>query len=145
MDRFEKRILLVTGLLIGVFLFAILVARDVKKIDLPSCVPYDRAYLEPGIKQIDSRTFSVFCVAGMWAFEPADMTFPAGSEVDFYLSSKDVVHGFHIYEKNVNLMAVPGGIGKTTVRFDKPGIYHLVCHEYCGTGHQNMQAEITVK
>ena len=69
---------------------------------------------------------------------------PVGSEVDFYLSSKDVVHGFNIAEKNINMMAIYGNINKTTVTFDEPGVYEIVCHEYCGVGHQNMKAQVIV-
>ncbi len=80
----------------------------------------------------------------MWQFEPSDIKVPAGSEVDIYLSSKDVVHGFNIAEKNVNMMAVYGSINKTTVKFDKPGVYTITCHEYCGAGHQFMEGRIVV-
>ena len=47
-------------------------------------------------------------------------------------------------EKNVNMMAVYGAINKTTVTFDEPGIYPIICHEYCGSGHQHMKAEVIV-
>jgi len=69
---------------------------------------------------------------------------PAGSDVDIYLTSSDVVHGFNISEKAVNLMAVPGAINKKTVHFEKAGIYKIVCHEYCGIGHHSMEGEIIV-
>jgi cytochrome c oxidase subunit 2 len=80
----------------------------------------------------------------MWQFQPSEIYIPKGSEVDFFLTSKDVVHGFNIAEKNVNMMAVYGNINKTTVKFDKPGVYYITCHEYCGVGHQNMQAQVIV-
>jgi cytochrome c oxidase subunit 2 len=41
-------------------------------------------------------------------------------------------------------MAVYGNINKTTVCFKKPGVYKITCHEYCGVGHQLMQAEVIV-
>jgi len=44
----------------------------------------------------------------------------------------------------VNMMAVYGGVNKTTVKFDKPGVYPIVCHEYCGSGHQHMKADVIV-
>ena len=81
----------------------------------------------------------------MWQFEPAEINVTTGSEVDFYLTSKDVVHGFNIAPKNVNMMAVYGAINKTTVKFNEPGVYDIVCHEYCGVGHQNMRAQVIVK
>jgi cytochrome c oxidase subunit 2 len=113
-------------------------------VDVTECIPYDKAYTEPKIQKIDDKTYQVFAVAGMWSFEPSVINIPPGTEVDFYVTSKDVVHGFNIAERNVNMMAVYGGISKTTVTFKEPGVYKITCHEYCGTGHQNMQAEVIV-
>jgi len=143
LDRSEKTVLVITGLLLGLFIFAILYARG-KNNDLPECLPFDKAYLEPKVSKIDDTTYQVFAVAQMWVFQPAQIYIPVGSEVDFFITSKDVVHGFNIAEKNVNLMAVYGNINKSTVRFDKPGIYKITCHEYCGVGHQLMQGEVIV-
>ncbi len=127
-----------------IFIFSLVYAKTVRKIDLPECVPYSKVYTHPKITRLDSTTFQVFAVAQMWQFQPSQIYIPAGSTVDFYVTSKDVVHGFYIEEKNVNMMAVYGGINKTTVKFDKPGVYKITCHEYCGAGHQNMQAEVIV-
>lgn len=144
LDKFENRILVITGIVIMVFIFSLVYAKTVRKIDLPECVPYSKVYTQPKITRLDSTTFQVFAVAQMWQFQPSQIYIPAGSTVDFYVTSKDVVHGFYIEEKNVNMMAVYGGINKTTVKFDRPGVYKITCHEYCGAGHQNMQAEVIV-
>lgn len=144
LDKAEKNVLIVTGTLIGLFVFSILYAKEKYQSDLPECLPYNKVYTEPKINKLDDKTYQVFAVAQMWQFQPSEINIPAGSEVDFYLSSKDVVHGFHIYEKNVNMMAVYGAINKTTVKFDKEGVYNIVCHEYCGVGHQNMRAQVIV-
>ena len=32
----------------------------------------------------------------------------------------------------------------TRVKFDKPRVYQLLCHEYCGTGHDRMAASLRV-
>ncbi len=143
-DKSEKKILGITLALIGLFVFSLLYAKNKYKSDVPECLPYDKAYTEPKINQLDSNTYQVFSVASMWQFQPAEIYVPVGSEVDFYLTSKDVVHGFNISEKNINMMAVYGAINKTTVKFDKPGVYDIVCHEYCGVGHQNMRAQVIV-
>jgi cytochrome c oxidase subunit 2 len=143
-DKAEKHVIMITGLLLGVFVFSILYAQAKYKSDVPECLPYDKAYTEPKVNKLDENTYQVFAVAQMWSFQPSEIYIPAGSEVDFYLSSKDVVHGFNIAEKNINMMAVYGNINKTTVRFDEPGVYEIVCHEYCGTGHQNMKAQVIV-
>jgi len=143
-DKSEKRVVGITLLVIGLFVFSLLYAKGKYKSDVPECLPYDKAYSEPKINKLDEKTYQVFSVASMWQFQPAEIYIPVGSEVDFYLTSKDVVHGFNIYEKNVNMMAVYGAINKTTVKFDKPGVYDIVCHEYCGVGHQNMRAQVIV-
>lgn len=130
--------------MMGIFLFAVLRGVSQYSADVPECIPYDQSYLEPGIKNLGDSTYQVFMLAQMWSFEPNQIYIPVGSQADIYLSSKDVVHGFHIADKGINMMAVPGGINKTTVKFDKPGVYKMVCHEYCGSGHQHMEGEIIV-
>jgi cytochrome c oxidase subunit 2 len=142
-DKSEKKVIVITGALLSLLIFSVLYARG-KYNDAPECIPYDKVYEEPKVTKIDEKTYQVYAVAKMWQFEPAQIYIPLGSEVDFYLTSKDVVHGFNIAEKNVNLMAVYGNINKTTVKFDKAGVYKITCHEYCGVGHQNMQAEVIV-
>ena len=143
MDKSEKRVLWITGATLALFIFSILYARG-KYNDIPECLPYDKAYEEPKVVKLDNKTYQVYGVASMWQFQPSEIYIPKGSEVDFFLTSKDVVHGFNIAEKNVNMMAVYGNINKTTVKFDKPGVYYITCHEYCGVGHQNMQAQVIV-
>jgi len=143
MDKSEKKVIIITGAVLALFIFSILYARG-KNNDLPECLPFDKAYLEPKVTQLDEKTYQVFAVAQMWQFQPSEIYIPVGSEVDLYVTSKDVVHGFNIYEKNVNLTAVYGNINKSTIKFDKPGVYKITCHEYCGVGHQAMQAQIIV-
>lgn len=104
-DKAEKHVIMITGLLLGVFIFSILYAQAKYKSDVPECLPFDKAYTEPRVNKIDEKTYQVFAVAQMWSFQPAEIYIPVGSEVDFYLSSKDVVHGFNIADKNINMMA----------------------------------------
>jgi cytochrome c oxidase subunit 2 len=143
-EKTEKRIIVATMALMGLFVFSLLYAKDKYDSDVPECLPYDKAYLEPKVNKLDSLTYEVFFVASMWQFQPAEVFVPVGSEVDLYLTSRDVVHGFNISNKNINMMAVYGALNKTTVKFDKPGVYDIVCHEYCGVGHQNMRAQVIV-
>ena len=144
MDKVERGVIITSLLLMGLFVFSILYAQGKYKSDVPECLPYDKAYTEPKVVKLADSTYQVFAVASMWQFQPSEIYIPIGSEVDFFLTSKDVVHGFNIAPKNVNMMAVYGAINKTTVKFDKPGVYDIVCHEYCGVGHQNMRAQVIV-
>lgn len=143
LDSAEKKVILITGALLALFIFSILYARG-RNNDLPECLPFNKTYLEPKITKLDDQTYQVYAVAQMWQFQPNRISIPAGAEVDFYLTSKDVVHGLLISDKNVNLTAIYGNINKTTVKFEKSGIYKITCHEYCGIGHQSMQAEVIV-
>lgn len=144
MDKIEKRVILSALSLMGLFIFSLLYAKNKYKSNVPECLPYDMAYTEPKVIKLDEKTYQVFSVASMWQFQPSEIYIPVGSEVDFYLTSKDVVHGFNISDKNINMMAVYGAINKTTVKFDKPGVFDIICHEYCGVGHQNMRAQVIV-
>lgn len=144
LDKIEKRVILATMALMGLFVFSLLYAKDKYDTDVPECLPYDKAYSEPKVNKLDSLTYEVYYVASMWQFQPAEVFIPVGSEVDMYLTSKDVVHGFNISNKNVNMMATYGALNKVRVKFDKPGIYDIVCHEYCGVGHQNMRGQVIV-
>lgn len=143
-DKIEKRIIISSMMLMGLFVFSILYAKSKYKTNVPECLPYNKAYEEPKVNKLDEKTYQVFSVASMWQFQPAEIYIPVGSEVDFYLTSKDVVHGFNISQKNINMMAVYGSINKTTVKFTEPGVYDIVCHEFCGVGHQNMRAQVIV-
>jgi cytochrome c oxidase subunit II len=142
-DSSEKKVFAITGTVLSLFIFSILYSRS-RNNELPECLPFNKTYLKPKVIQLDVKTYQVYAVAQMWQFQPNQINIPAGSEVDFFVTSKDVVHGFNISEKNVNLMAVYGNINKTTIKFEKPGIYKITCHEYCGIGHQAMQAEVIV-
>jgi cytochrome c oxidase subunit 2 len=144
LDRFEKRTITATILVMMLFIFSLIYAVEKRNNNVTECIPYSTMYETPRVIKIDEKTYQVIAVARMWMFEPSQIYIPVGSEVDFYVISKDVVHGFNIAEKNVNLMAVYGGVSKTSVKFDKPGVYKITCHEYCGVGHQNMQAEVIV-
>lgn len=144
MDKTEKWVIISSLALVGLFIFSLLYAKGKYNSDVPECLPWDKAYNEPKVIKLDEKTYQVYSVAQMWQFQPSEIYIPVGSEVDFFLTSKDVVHGFNITEKNVNMMAVYGAINKTTVTFDKPGVYDIICHEYCGIGHQNMRAQVIV-
>lgn len=140
----EKKIILASTLITVAFGVLLLYAAFQQKIDVPDCVPFSKEYLEPGIHKIDEKNYKAVVVSSMWQFAPQQMSVPTGSEVEFFITSKDVVHGFHIAPKNVNLMALYGQVVTYRTKFDKPGVYKIVCHEYCGVGHQSMLSEIIV-
>jgi cytochrome c oxidase subunit 2 len=87
----------------------------------------------------------VVIVGRIWQFTPNEIRVPAGSEVTFIATSRDVVHGFKVQGTPINMMLVPGQVSTLTTRFDRPGEYLFVCHEYCGTGHHVMFGRVIVE
>lgn len=143
-DQSERRVLLYAFTTSAVHLFLIAISVAFLQINVPTCQPNEKLITQGFIRSISPKHIEVHYLAKMWFFEPRQLLIPVGTKVDFFLGSVDVVHGFHINHTNINLMAVPGVINKATHIFSKPGIYHIVCHEYCGMGHQNMTAKIEV-
>ena len=102
--------------------------------------PFDK----PGLRKLGERSYEAYYVAHVFTFAPAKITVPRGSRVTFYVTTPDVVHGFSIPETGVNVMAVPGWVSSVAHTFDRPGTYLLICNEYCGAGHQLMEAQVEV-
>jgi cytochrome c oxidase subunit II len=72
----------------------------------------------------------------------------AGKEVEFRLTSKDVNHGFAVYTAGGELLfqvqVMPGKTQIYRYTFHKPGTYTILCLEFCGVGHGDMQGRLTV-
>lgn len=143
-DSTEKKVLIIASLVSAGHLFLIAYAAMFMHISVPTCQPNEKLFDKAELRPVGEKRYEVHYLAKMWNFEPKKLIVPVGSTVDFFLGSKDVNHGFHINQTNVNLMAVPGVVNKATHTFAQPGMYHIVCHEYCGLGHQNMSAYIEV-
>jgi cytochrome c oxidase subunit 2 len=60
-------------------------------------------------------------------------------------TSKDVVHGLFIPQAHVNAMLLPGQVTRVTTRFDTPGEFPIMCHEYCGIAHHTMAGRVIVE
>ncbi|TAM78605.1 MAG: hypothetical protein EPN47_21305 [Acidobacteria bacterium] len=73
---------------------------------------------------------------------------PAGSLVEFRVTSFDVNHSFAVYSSTGHLLgqvqAMPGYVNHLRMRFAKPGTYWVFCLELCGMGHHRMRDEFEV-
>ena len=99
----------------------------------------------PGVKPVSPGQYEVSMLAQIWSFTPGEIRVPAGSTVHFWVTSKDVVHGLYIQHANVNVMVLPGQIAHVEARFDRPGEYPILCHEYCGIAHHTMAGKVIVE
>ena len=108
---------------------------------------YDESFREPGVYRVGEDHYAAYVIARQFAFEPGSsstLEVPAGSQVTFYVTSPDVIHGFSVVGTNVNAMVIPGQVTEMTVVFDRTGTYGVVCNEYCGAGHHTMAGTIEV-
>lgn len=150
--RWERRWLSISGLmsLFFVLLIAYSLATEGAYIaqrsgrTTPDQLTSNPLFAEPGVRIIAPNQYQVTVVAQAFAFSPAEIRLPVGAEVDFFLTSRDVIHGFQIQNTNVNVELLPGEISYLRYTFDKVGEFRLTCNEYCGISHQNMLGKIII-
>jgi cytochrome c oxidase subunit 2 len=102
-------------------------------------------FTAPGVHKTEDDEYEVVIVAMAWAFMPAEIRVPRNAEITFIATSADVIHGFEIARTRVNMMLIPGQVGRLTHVFREPGEYLLICHEYCGMGHHTMSGKVIVE
>jgi cytochrome c oxidase subunit 2 len=91
----------------------------------------------------EPRTISI--VARRYAFEPAEIEVVAGERVRLVIRSGDGLHGFAIRRFRIQEEIRRGG-DPVTVEFtaDEPGRFPILCSEYCGEGHDDMNGTLVV-
>ncbi|HHO55457.1 MAG TPA: c-type cytochrome [Trueperaceae bacterium] len=110
----------------------------------PSEILASDIFANPGVIETAPNKYRVAVVAQTFSFNPSEILLPVDSEIEFYVTSKDVLHGFQIRSTNTNMEVIPGEVAYSSYTFKKPGEYWVVCNEYCGISHQNMLGKITV-
>jgi cytochrome c oxidase subunit II len=142
--RLERRIIIIsTAFVLTLFGLAML-ALNLFHVGLPTCLADIKPFQKGELITHSPTHYELHYVARMWKFEPEDVMVPAGSTVDLYVSTADVTHGLILLGTNLNLMVVPGVVNYARVHFDRPGVYQLLCHEFCGTGHERMTGLLRV-
>ncbi len=116
------------------------VAGRVNPTKLASTSPFDH----PGVVQLAPNRYEVHMVGQVWSFSPREIRVPAGADITIVATSRDVVHGLFIPYSHTNVMLLPGQIARVAARFEKPGTYPFLCHEYCGIMHHMMAGRIVV-
>jgi cytochrome c oxidase subunit 2 len=83
-----------------------------------------------------------------WAID-APQPIVTGRPVAFLARSRDVAHGFGVYNPKGALIfqaqVVPQHEQKIVHTFTQPGVYTVHCLEFCGAGHQRMTTTFVVK
>jgi cytochrome c oxidase subunit 2 len=143
-------VVFIAGITIAALSFGISVPGATARINPATLNETDSPFANPGLRELAPGKYEAYMVAQTWNFLPDKIEVPLGSEVTFYLTSRDVTHGMKLAGTNVNMMALPGQVSTLKATFDKPGTYNFICHEYCGyvagapIGHHTMYGQLTV-
>ncbi|MEX1256676.1 MAG: cytochrome C oxidase subunit II [Gemmatimonadota bacterium] len=100
---------------------------------------------EPGVRQVAPGRFEAVIYASDLGFEPTEIRVPVGAEVIFKLTSRDQPHGFMIEATPVAFDVFPEGIAEATHTFTEVREHLVICHVYCGGGHEGMRAKVIVE
>ena len=111
----------------------------------PAQVATTAPFDHPGVFQTGPDRYNAVIIARAWSFTPAELRVPVGAEITFIATSGDVIHGLNVERTRLNMMLIPGQISKNTYTFREPGVYLLICHEYCGLGHHTMAGKVIVE
>ncbi len=95
----------------------------------------------------DGRTVvKVTGVQFAWSLQPDRVA--AGTRVRFDVTAVDVNHGFGLYDPRGHLIgsvqAMPGYHNELDLTLSRPGVYRILCLEYCGLNHSTMESSFTV-
>ena len=153
--RFEKFwIVLALALIVffvgtGVYTFSVMDLRTIgdegEKFD-PAQID-ETPFGDPGTRRVAEGEYEVYIVSRQFLFEPGTgdpVRVPQDAEVTFYVTSSDVIHGLQVIGTNLNVMAVPGQTSKFTTSFPEVRTYGMVCHEFCGGAHHEMEGLLEV-
>lgn len=83
-----------------------------------------------------------------WSWQIDPHTIRTGTTVEFLVTSKDVNHGFAIFNPEGHIVgqvqAMPGYPNTLVMRFNEEGTYQIRCLELCGLFHASMLSTIQV-
>ena len=82
-----------------------------------------------------------------WTVAPREVK--AGDRIEFRIRAADVSHGFGLYDPDDKLVfqvqAIPDELQKEFATLTKPGVYRVVCLEFCGVAHHTMLSRLVVR
>ncbi len=109
---------------------------------------------ENSIEEVDGDAVVVEAtgVQWFWRFEypeqnvstQGEMAIPTDRPIIIKTRSTDVIHAFHVPELGLKQDSLPGQWNYIRTEVTEPGTYQLYCAEFCGSGHSQMLANVTV-
>lgn len=140
----------IVGLLVAITIFmglstAMMPPSRVETID-PTTLHVSGEFAEANLGSVNEPdgSVTVHVIGQQYSFTPQCIVVPAETPVTFRVTSADVIHGMLITGTNINAMVEPGFIATFKTTFAAPGDHLMPCHEFCGTGHEGMWANVRV-
>jgi len=97
----------------------------------------------------DSMEVYVTAKQWMWKFSStsgrrtiSDLYVPAHRPIKLVMTSRDVVHSFYVPAFRIKQDVVPGRYTTLWFEVTEPGVYDILCAEFCGTGHSSMRGQV---
>jgi cytochrome c oxidase subunit 2 len=151
-DPWERNWMRISAALLVVFAAAITIAGFSAGFQLPGpesevdpkTVMTDGPWANPGVHELADGHFEAYVLSQAWSFSPREIVLPVGADIDIYVTSSDLQHGFKITDTNINMQVVPGQVSKLSFTFDDIGEFPYICTEYCGQGHAAMFGTVKV-
>lgn len=109
-----------------------------------------RGYLDVAVAPADALEIHVTAQKWAWSFTYPDGTtttvlgIPKDKPVRLLMSSTDVLHSLFVPEFRIKQDVIPGAYTSISFQATEAKDVALLCTEYCGTGHSDMSATITV-
>jgi cytochrome c oxidase subunit 2 len=101
-------------------------------------------------KNFDEEIF-VMAKQWMWKFQYAngrrdvdELHIPIGKKIKLTMISEDVIHSFFIPDFRIKQDLLPGKYTSVIIEAKTPGVYPLLCTQYCGVKHAGMLAQVYV-
>jgi cytochrome c oxidase subunit 2 len=105
------------------------------------------------IQAVDPTALKVSVIAGQWYWNFAypdygvtstDLYLPVQTQIDFQMTSMDVIHSFWVPEFRIKQDLVPGRTIDLRITPSLIGNYTLRCAELCGLRHAYMESKVKV-
>jgi cytochrome c oxidase subunit 2 len=137
-------LLLFTGLILHAILTHGAQIAAVERRAPPAEILASERFAQPGLLQVGPNQFELTVIAQAFSFVPNEVVVPAGAEITFFLTSRDVLHSYQVQFTTINVNLIPGEVATLRYTFREPGEHLVICGQYCGIGHHTMLGLITV-
>ncbi len=84
-------------------------------------------------------------VARRFAYSPNEIRLKPGQPAVLEFTSIDFVHGFNVPDLHLRADLPPGQVTRVRIAPQKAGVYDMLCDNFCGAKHEEMNGRIVVK